>query len=59
MKRSIQKWQGSAPDYMVKKLSRLGLLSALRDAKADILERHAEVERLKATLESVLGSGEY
>ena len=53
MKRSIQKWQDSDPDYMIKKLSRLGLLSALRDAKADILELHAEVERLRGALETV------
>jgi hypothetical protein len=50
MKRAIEQWRDCSPRIMAQRMSRAAIQYALEDAKADILELHAEVARLRDAL---------
>lgn len=47
MKRSIESWRGCDPKAMAQNQSEAAVMFALQDAKADILDLHAENMRLR------------
>lgn len=61
MKRTIDQWAGCHPPIMTKQ-SETAIRFALEDAKADILELHAEVQRIRGILRVIAyprrGTGE-
>lgn len=50
MKRTIEQWKNCDPNAMARELLDAATLYALQDAKADILELHAENLRLQRIL---------
>ena len=50
MNRPIERWQACDPIAMATEQSDAARIHAFKDAKHDILELHAEVERLRALL---------
>lgn len=53
MKRTIEQWRDCSPRIMAQQMSRAAIQYALEDAKADILELHAEIERLTDVLRTL------
>jgi len=51
MKRTLEQWQGCKPATMMEGMSKRGVIRTLEEAKADILELHAEMARLRAEVE--------
>ena len=47
MKRQIEVWAGCDPKAMAENQSKAAIMFALQDAKADIVELHAEMLRFK------------
>jgi len=50
MKRTLEQWQGCNPATMMEGMSKRGVIRTLEEAKADILELHAEMERSKKAI---------
>lgn len=48
LNRTIEQWRRCDPESMAYHMSEAAIMYAFRDAKADILDLYAEVERLRA-----------
>ena len=59
MNRPIERWQACNPTAMATEQSEAARIYAFEDAKHDILELHAEVERLRDVLTAISVQGPY
>jgi len=53
MKRTLEQWQGCNPTTMTDCMSKRGVIRTLEEARADILELHAEAESLHMKIEKL------
>jgi len=47
MKRTLEQWQGCNPATMMEGMSKRGVIRTLEEARADILELHAELKKAR------------
>lgn len=55
MKRTIEQWRNAVPELMATAQSEAARTYAFADARADILELHREIERLRGIIMALQG----